>query len=128
MHFIEQEVIGGIFEFMAPNFVDKWHPTVDVGALPTIACTPLGTVLATAGLDRINFFSLDVENAEFEVLKTLDFSLVRFDVIVVEADGGSASGYDAVRKLLLDNHYLYHGHVVRNDWFVHTSFVNSSTV
>lgn len=73
-------------------------------------------------MHHINFFSLDVENAELEVLKTLDFSLVRFDVIVVEADGSSAVKDEAVRQLLTDNDYHYHGHVIRNDWFVHASF------
>lgn len=51
----------------------------------------------------INFFSLDVETAELEVLRTLDFSLVRFDVIVVEADGGSVSTCESVKQLLLDS-------------------------
>ena len=54
---------------------------------------------------------------------TIDFSQVVFEVIVVEAEGGSASKYEAVKQLLMDNHYQYHGHVVPNDWFVH---VNSS--
>lgn len=128
VHFVEAEVVGGVYEFMAPDFVAKWHPNVTVEDLPVIACTPLGTVLAKAGLHKVNFFSLDVENAELDVLKTLDFKQVSFDVIVVEADGGSASKYEEVKQLLLDNHYQYHGHVTRNDWFVHTSFVNSSPV
>ncbi len=34
----------------------------------------------------ITWFSLDVEGAELEVLKTFDFSKVRVDVLVVEAN------------------------------------------
>lgn len=128
VHFVEAEVVGGIFEFMAPNFVAEWHPNVSIEELPVIACVSLGAVLAKAGLTSINFFILDVENAELQVLKTLDFSLVRFDVIVVKAHGGSESKYEDVKQLLRDNNYNYHGPVVRNDWFVHASYVNSSPV
>ena len=128
LHFVEAGPVGGgpvggIYEFMEPDFVAAWHPTVNPDELPIVFCMPLSAVLAKTGLHHINFFSLDVENAEMEVLKTLDFSLFRFDVIVVEADGGSNSKYESVKELLMDNDYHYHGHVVRNDWFVHSSLM-----
>ena len=123
VHFVEGRETGGIYEFMAPKFVAQWHPNVKVDELPTVLCMPLSTVLASSGLHHINFFSLDVENAELEVLKTVDFSLVRFDVIVVEADASSPVKDKAVKQLLADNQYHYHGHIIRNDWFVHTSLI-----
>ena len=122
VHFVEGRETGGIYEFMAPEFVAHWHPQVEVGKLPIVLCMPLSAVLASTGLQHINFLSLDVENAELEVLQTLDFSLVKFDVIVVEADGSSAAKDEAVKQLLTDSDYHHHGHVIRNDWFVHNSF------
>ena len=126
VHFVEQGLTSGIFEFMSPDFIAQWHPTVTGDDLPVVHCMPLSAVLSREGMHHINFFSLDVENAELQVLKTLDFSLVRFDVIVVEADGTSAVKDESVKQLLMNNDYHHHGHIVRNDWFVHASFVNSS--
>ena len=126
VHFVEQGVTSGIYEFMAPEFIARWHPSVNIDDLPVVHCAPLSAVLSHEGMHHINFFSLDVENAELQVLMTLDFSLVRFDVIVVEADGTSAEKDEAVKQLLMNHGYQYHGHIVRNDWFVHSSFVNSS--
>lgn len=126
VHFAEQGLTSGIYEFMSPEFIAQWHPTVKIEDLPVVHCAPLSAVLAREGMHHINFFSLDVENAELQVLMTLDFSLVRFDVIVVEADGTSAEKDEAVKQLLMNHGYQYHGHIVRNDWFVHSSFVNSS--
>jgi len=39
-----------------------------------VACVPLSTVLATAGVTHVDFFVLDVEGAELDVLRTIDFS------------------------------------------------------
>jgi hypothetical protein len=38
------------------------------------------------GATRINFFSLDVEGAELKVLQTFDWSKVKIDVLMVEAE------------------------------------------
>lgn len=51
-----------------------------------VKCRPLSQMLEENGIDRINFFSLDVEGSELEVLKTLDWDKVKVDVLMVEAE------------------------------------------
>ncbi|KAL7459547.1 hypothetical protein ACHAWC_011342 [Mediolabrus comicus] len=51
-----------------------------------VPCRPLSQMLEENGIDRINFFSLDVEGAELAVLQTLDWEKVKIDVLMVEAD------------------------------------------
>jgi hypothetical protein len=58
-------------------------------------------------------------------LQSLDFSCIRFNVLTVEADGGNPEKDAAVIKLLEENGYDYHGHVVTNDWFVRQGWVPS---
>ena len=49
---------------------------VDPGGLPLVSCAPLGFVLERLALRHIHFWSLDVEGAELEVLRTVDLSQV----------------------------------------------------
>eukprot|EP00956_Cyclotella_meneghiniana_P015113 scaffold22931_cov50-Cyclotella_meneghiniana.AAC.3 len=51
-----------------------------------VPCRPLNQMLEENGIDRINFFSLDVEGALLNVLQTLDWEKVKIDVLLVEAD------------------------------------------
>jgi FkbM family methyltransferase len=51
-----------------------------------VPCRPLSEILAEHSITRINFFSLDVEGAELKVLQTFDWSKVKIDVLMVEAD------------------------------------------
>ena len=52
---------------------------------------------------HFDFFSLDVEGAEYGVLQSLDFAKYSFGIIVVEADGHNKMKNMAVRTLLETN-------------------------
>ena len=101
---------AGVIEFMSNTFLKKWYPQLlatklkaEVGRageqidwgevdfkaqkVPSIEviCTPLTTILDYVGISHIHFFVLDVEGAELEILRTIDFRRIRFGVLVVEA-------------------------------------------
>ena len=82
----EDPAIGGIWEFMAPSFRAVWYPNwegppaappapknEDEARKPIgfvqMMCTPLLPVLHMFGVVHIDFWVLDVEGAELEVLK-----------------------------------------------------------
>ena len=46
----------------------------------------MSTYLNALDAARIDFFSLDVEGAELEVLLTIDFTVVTVDVFLIEID------------------------------------------
>ncbi len=107
--------VAGIVEFMTPSFLQQWHPTFrseDLHKMPSIPCVPLHLLVNLFGISHINFFSLDVEGAELEVLKSVDLLAVSFDVIVVEASNHNKSKNMAVVELLDHEGYLFHKHVV----------------
>ena len=120
-------------EFMAESFQKRWYGT-DI--LPedseVVPCVSLGSILRTFGLSQVDFFSLDVEGAELEVLRTLDLSSLHFNVIAIEQDGQNPTNDQAVREFLLaDNYELYNDDISndayalagsRNDWFVNKRF------
>ncbi|XP_059481267.1 uncharacterized protein LOC132200088 isoform X1 [Neocloeon triangulifer] len=49
-----------------------------------ILCLPFNTLLTSLNRTKIDFFSLDVEGREFEILQTIDFKKFEFDILVVE--------------------------------------------
>ena len=110
---------------MPPTFRQQWHPNIrdeDIDQLPVGACHPLAAILPKFGLHHIDFFSLDVESAELEVLSTFPFQTTTVGVFCMEADEHDPAKNAAVIALLESQGYNYHGHVVRNDWVVHSNF------
>ena len=116
--------VGGIWEFMAPRFREIFWPGVtDVNSLPTVACLPLAPLLALFGITYVDFWVLDVEGAELEVLRATDFSKVSFGVIVIETDGHVPEKDRKVVALLEANGYVSYGLVERNTWLVSRDIV-----
>lgn len=114
-------------EFMAPAYRQRWIGDLPADA-PVIPCVPLKAILAKFGMTHIDFFSLDVEGAELEVLRTLDFSAVHVNVFVIELDGSNPEKDQEVKRLLTANHYVLDGGNSTglswgsNGWFRHRSF------
>ena len=91
---------------MAPSFRDGIYALQPNGtranakAELVVPCVPLQYMLDRFGVHDIDFFSLDVEGAELEVLKTIDFGRTRISVILVEMDGRHQAKDDQVTQLL----------------------------
>lgn len=116
---------------MTPEFKKQWFRK-KAHELPAdaelVSCMPLSLVLEMFGISQINFFSLDVEGAELEVLKTVNLTQVNIDVLVVEMDGSNPEKDEDVRNLLLANGFELDISMkgmkagLRNEWFVNKSF------
>lgn len=126
VHFVENGGPSGIIEFMPATFRNQWHPYINMANLdvfPTITCVPLQSVLDAMNATHFDFFVLDVEGAELEVLITLDFSRVTFNIILVESDVHNPGKNEAVRLLLVSSGYTFEGNHLRSDWFVRTALI-----
>ena len=127
VHMVESGgATAGIYEFMPATFLKTWYDGIDVSTLPTVRCLPLMAMLAKLGVNHIDFWSLDVEGGELEVLRTVDFNILRVGVLVVEADGHNESKNSEVRKILLSNKFTYHGAVGNNNWFLGPAYIPSA--
>ena len=60
-----------------------------------VLCILLFSILEAIGMTHINFFSLDVEGAELDILKTSPFEKVNIDVFVIEYVVISGDGLDS---------------------------------
>jgi FkbM family methyltransferase len=125
----EPNAVSGIWEFM-PSFIKtKWYTHLSdatVATLPTIPCRPLLPILDALGLNHVDFWVLDVEGAELLVLKSMDFTRITVDVMVIELDGANAEKDDGCRDLLDKAGYeevgSWQGRRSRNSWFVRRDF------
>ena len=70
-----------------------------------------------------DFWSLDVEGAELEVLQSLDWDTFSFGVLLIEANGKSARKELAIRTFLEKQQgYAFLGEEHHSAWFVHPRF------
>ena len=127
------DFLSALQEFMSENFRKGWYGTTDVmpeGA-EVVPCVALGSILQTFGISHIDFFSLDVEGAELQVLHTLDLSSVHINVMVIEQDGSNPTKDEEVRQKLLANNFHLDESMkstragARNDWFYNKHFRRS---
>jgi len=87
---------------------DKMHKSqlrrIRASRIPDISvnCFPLNTIMATINVTYIDYFSLDVEGSELYILRTIDWTRLRIDVITIEYVISTGHGIDrtATRKKL----------------------------
>jgi FkbM family methyltransferase len=98
------DAVASADETMAPGFREKWHGGQGE-ARHRVRCTELHRILAVVGVRKIDFFSLDVEGAELQVLKTMDWTIpVR--VWVVENDDHNPTKNAEVDAILAKHGYV----------------------
>ncbi|XP_059468758.1 protein Star-like [Neocloeon triangulifer] len=77
-----------------------------------VLCIPFTTLLLATGVKRIDYFSLDVEGNELDVLKTIDFS--RFDIRTLSVEYlHDKEGKNAIRNFMEEAGYSVHSVIVR---------------
>lgn len=144
VHFVYQSgpksPSAGIVEFISPSFIAEFYPylasnlTRGLENLPQgveatkVSCLPLQKILDHALVQHINFFVLDVEGAEFEILQSISWTHVRFDVLCIETSPEKKSHRQEGFAQIVTRYLKIRGyeHIFddrRNSWFKHTSFI-----
>jgi FkbM family methyltransferase len=92
--FLNAQYLGGLLRFMPMNQIkeiESWYATKKP-EIPTIWVegVKLQTVFNKHNIDRIDYFSLDIEGAELEALKSIDFNKTYIDVMTIECKSQQA--------------------------------------
>ena len=128
IHYYERGAVSGVYEFASDQFKRAWWKDISLDSpeVKEIDCAPLMDILAENHVETnyFDFFSLDVEGAEFEVLKAIDFDNIGFGIIFVEADGSNPAKNEEVKSFLKSNGYTYFSNHQRSDWFFNDQFLN----
>jgi hypothetical protein len=145
IHYAPAGYLSGIVEHMTPDFLKLYHKKIynagepkgsinitwhDLGdTVRNIKCMPLKSILSHIDIHHINFFVLDVEGAELEVLKSINWSLVKFDILCIETDPLNRKlGFGTeITSYLYDKGYKnVTSQMGRNIWFTNNNFIPSS--
>ena len=83
--FLPAELLGRVEKpLAAEKMMDRVkHDYPDMKA-EEVLCIPLYSILKAISMTHINFFSLDVEGAELDILRTIPFHLVTIDLFMIE--------------------------------------------
>jgi FkbM family methyltransferase len=94
-----------------PAFQLKW-----------INVRPIMDIIAEAGFRELDYFSLDVEGAELQILSMIDFSRIRIKVFTVEDNWGM---WKKPREFLRPFGYQFIGRLHGDGFFVHESHMDA---
>ena len=86
----------------------------------TVRCFSLYEMLRVVGRLHVDYFSLDVEGGELELLKSIEWNLLTIDVFTVERDQNT----EAVETFMELHDYVKIASLVDDDVYRHKQFMN----
>jgi hypothetical protein len=141
VHYAEKHYSSGIVEFMSPSYLRQSFrniydlntaapgepPNYNWTVLPsnviTIDCIPLSAVFSRGNVKHVDWFVLDVEGAELDILHTIDWTAVIFDVICIETHVKDETYHvDVIKFMESQGYFTITPRLGRNSWFRHKDF------
>ncbi|CAB9520084.1 expressed unknown protein [Seminavis robusta] len=111
LHWIEGkwDATSGFLEFATDAHKQNFFTGGRLEQAQIVRCQPLRDTIKEQLGENVyfDFYSLDIEGAEFAALESLDFDKVSFGMILVEADGQNPVKDMAVKTLLESKGYRY---------------------
>lgn len=95
---------GGAVGGINGELPEKWFGMENRTGIKT-KCSNIGKILHHFHITHIDFFSLDVEGSEINVIETFDFSII-VHYWVIEFNSKNIQKNEKVRKLLKSNGYI----------------------
>ena len=111
--FVGTWATAGMTSVMADSFKDAHHPNQEEYFVPS---RPLGEVLHESSISYLDFFCLDVEGGELEVLKTMDWTIPVY-VFCVELDGHNEEKDEECRDILRNNGFVFEQRMCINEFW-----------
>ena len=102
---LDRSAVSGNIDTMSDTFRRAWHDSskrsMRVDGIP---CKPMSSYLK--GVNMVDFFSIDVEGAELDVILTINFHKAHVDIFMVELDHHNPERNYKVRQVLFNLNYI----------------------
>jgi len=96
--------VSGLEKYMDDKHKQIWHKEHNK---IKVKCRQIKDLIEENNIKKIELFSIDVEGAEYEVLKTFDWKIPVY-VFCIEMSGKDVEKDNKCRSLLKDNKYYFH--------------------
>eukprot|EP01041_Mallomonas_annulata_P003373 gene3373-6673_t len=111
VHFLNKGVVSGIPESMDPVFMAihhkaVFHKKIPLDSIHEVKCVPVVQVLQSIPVMHIDLWILDVEGAEENVLKGMDFNSVHVNTIIMECFGADREKETRKKAILENNNFI----------------------
>jgi hypothetical protein len=121
---IGDHAVAGIADKIPSNHPKIFHSLGKVKN--NVFCGPIGKYLRIVGVEKIDFWSLDVEGAEIDVLKTMDWSipirLIMTEALPNESGAEQAAKNEQVRVILREKGFRMDSTVHWNEIWVNDRY------
>jgi FkbM family methyltransferase len=117
IEFLGNNAVAGLPHAMSTSHKTAWHSKAMKSHHYQVKTLRLDNLLRAGNINHVDFFSLDVEGAELEVLLTMDWSIPVY-LLLVEANSGDEEKSTACRRLAEENGMTYERNIGNNMLFV----------
>lgn len=116
--------VSGDISKMPDSFIRDQHPWYLRGHEEShvVQCRTISSMLEEAKVDHIDFWTLDVEGAEFTVLTTFDWERVAVHVLVIENDKDESVEFNRRHDFLKSKGMNYFGPLYNNELWVNPNY------
>lgn len=111
------ELVGGVKESLSDMHFDKYYNNYPSQGNKIMKPKSLTEIVHSTNITHIDFFSLDVEGHEYEILLSWDFS-IPIDLILIETIGVDLNKEQLCRNILLENNYIFKCKCAHNEVFI----------
>ena len=112
--------VSGIKQNMANAFIARWHSKNN--NIKKVKTKTLANIFQEKSIKYIDFFSLDVEGGELDVLKTIDWKNITIYLICIELDGNNEEKDNKCREILIDNGFTFKIKMCINEFWINPNY------
>jgi FkbM family methyltransferase len=103
----------------ADGFINSWHKNSTIIKVKTIT---LSNIFKEHNITYIDFFSLDVEGSELDVLQTINWDNISIYLICIELDNHNIEKNKQCRQILIDNGFIFQTKMCINEFWLNPNY------
>ena len=111
--------VSGIKSHMEEKFIKRWHENSITRKVKT---KKLSNIFEDKNIKYIDFFSLDVEGGELDVLETIDWDNISIYLICIELDGNNEEKDSRCRQVLKANGFKFQVRMCINEFWLNPNY------
>ena len=119
IEFLINGPVSGACLHMQNTFINSWHKNSIKRKIKT---KKLSDIFNENNIKYIDFFSLDVEGSELDVLNTIDWSKISIYLICIELDNHNIEKNEKCKSILKNNGFIFKTKMCINEFWVNPKY------